>query len=167
MLPCLKRAGVRVWVIAHPWDAHATTDSGECDQHDCLMSGYTHIDHSQLVFPVYSVIPGWMVDLASLKHFFCGCSRDCFSLLKMGASLGGTAPEWQKPHGKWSGEDMRGQPVRRLAADKTNGFKILSIKVSENMMMTSIPEDDMEEEVVDILHDIHHPYCPQHPCETP
>jgi hypothetical protein len=56
--------------------------------------------------------------------------------------------------------------MRKVTADKTNGFEILSIKVSENMMMTSIPEDDMEE-VAEILYDIHHPYCPQHACETP
>lgn len=61
---------------------------------------------------------------------------------------------------------MRGRPMRKVTADKTNGFEILSIKVSENMMMTSIPEDDMEE-VAEILYDIHHPYCPQHACETP
>jgi hypothetical protein len=85
----------------------------------------------------------------------------------MGASLGGTAPEWQKPRtSTGSGEDMRGRPMRKVTADKTNGFEILSIKVSENMMMTSIPEDDMEE-VAEILYDIHHPYCPQHACETP
>eukprot|EP00435_Cladocopium_sp_Y103_P057167 s79_g19.t1 len=73
----------------------------------------------------------------------------------MGASLGSAArketnepilPEWQKPQGKWSGEDLRRRPVRKVTADKTKGFEILSIKVSENMMMTSIPEDDMEEE---------------------